>query len=136
MIAIATRLKAQANMQRERWLGDCVGFRVDGPDGSLGVVEGVRGDAGDDRSLVVRGGGVGRRRRLEVPAAEVVDIIAARRRVLVAYSASRSRAVNVLPSPGVLSASIVPPRAETSSRAIASPSPAPPESRFRATSAR
>jgi hypothetical protein len=132
---IATRLKAQASMERERWLPDCVGFRVDGPGGNLGVVEGVHGDAADRRSLVIRGRGV-RARRLEVPIGEVLDIIAARRRVVVAYSARGSRAVNVDPSPGALSASTEPPRAVTSSRAMASPSPTPPESRFRAASAR
>jgi hypothetical protein len=135
---IATRLRAQASIERARWLPRCVGFRVDGPDGPLGVVAGVRRDAGGERSLLVRSR-LGRRRR-EVPARDVLDIMGARRRVVVGEAtdqrSSGSRAVKVLPLPGSLSARSDAPIASASSRAIASPSPAPPESRLRAASAR
>ena len=133
---IATRLRAQASIERARWLPRCVGFRVDGPDGPLGVVAGVRREPGGERLLVVRSR-LGRRRR-EVPAHEILDIMGARRRVVVGSApgqpSSGSRAVKVLPSPGSLSAVSDPPIVSTSSRAMARPSPAPPESRLRANS--
>ena len=68
-------------MERERWLGRCVGFRVDGPGGRLGVVSRVRDEPGGARSLVVRSR-IGRRGR-EIPAADIVDINGPRRRVVV-----------------------------------------------------
>jgi len=57
----------------EYWLHHCEGFRVDGVEGRIGVVEEVRDESGDAQ-LAVRAGLLGRRVLL-IPASEVVEIV-------------------------------------------------------------
>jgi len=59
---------------RAYWLDRCEGFRVEGPGGRVGVVEGVgRGGDGPPRSLSVRCGLL-RRRVREVPVDEIAEL--------------------------------------------------------------
>jgi hypothetical protein len=72
----------------DHWLGRCQGFIVDGPNGSVGVVEDVVFASQQDRPdlVVVRCGGRDRLRAVDVPVASVVEIHPDERRlVLGAY---------------------------------------------------
>jgi hypothetical protein len=80
---IGLRLRSRATIDVDRWLGRAEGFRVDGPGGTVGVVERVlplADGSGPDR-LVVKGRF--RRRRLTVAARDVIDVLPGARRVLV-----------------------------------------------------
>jgi hypothetical protein len=62
-------------------LEDCLGFRVDGPDGRVGTVERLLDGADQTDELAVRTG-LFCRRLLIVPANTVAEITPSRRRVL------------------------------------------------------
>ena len=66
------------------WLGHCHGFRVDGPDGRVGVVEYVVYESRIDRPDVVcvRLGGW-RSRAVSVPVADVIELRPEQARLLV-----------------------------------------------------
>jgi hypothetical protein len=61
---------------RDYWLCRCEGFRVESPEGRVGVVEEVRFESRHDRPdvIVVRGGLFGARQFL-VPVADVADVV-------------------------------------------------------------
>jgi hypothetical protein len=55
------------------WLGHCEGFRVDGPDGRVGVVEAVLGHEDEPTTLAVREG-LFALRTVYVPIEQIVEI--------------------------------------------------------------
>ena len=55
------------------WLGHCEGFRVDGPEGRVGVVEAVLGHEDEPTTLAVREG-LFALRTVYVPIEQVADI--------------------------------------------------------------
>jgi hypothetical protein len=57
----------------EYWLGHCEGFRVDSPEGRVGVVEAVMGEEDEPAALAVRGG-LFMLRTVFVPIDEVASI--------------------------------------------------------------
>jgi hypothetical protein len=66
------------------WLGHCEGFRVDGPEGRLGIVEHVVYRSRADRPDVVAvTSGVWRARTAEVLVAEVTEVWPAQERLVV-----------------------------------------------------
>ena len=67
---------AVAPVDTEYWLAHCEGYRVDSPEGRIGLVEGVRRDDGGERaeSLAVLAGMCGLR-RLIIPVSEVESIV-------------------------------------------------------------
>ena len=74
---------AEALGPRFYWLCRCEGFRVDGPEGRIGLVEAVmfriRPDEPD--ALIVRAGMFGRRLVI-VPIEDVADVVPRRERIL------------------------------------------------------
>jgi hypothetical protein len=76
--------KALLPADADYWLGHCEEFQVDGPAGSVGVVEAVSFDPrlGRPDLIVVRRSGPHRLRAAEVPVASVVEIHSAERRLV------------------------------------------------------
>jgi hypothetical protein len=71
-------------LDQDYWLGHCEGFRVDGPDGRLGIVEHVVYRSRADRPDVVAvTSGVWRARTAEVPVADVTEVWSAQERLFV-----------------------------------------------------
>jgi hypothetical protein len=68
---------------QDYWLCRCEGFRVDAPNGRLGLVEAVRFGARLDRpdELVVRGGLL-RNRTLVVPVSEIEEVVPRQQRLV------------------------------------------------------
>ena len=66
--------RRRGSFDRDYWLSHCDGFRVDGSEGQLGVVEDVRPAGDGEVTLAVRAGMLGRRLLL-VPAGEVASIV-------------------------------------------------------------
>ena len=58
---------------RDYWLGHCEGFRVDGPEGRVGVVEAVLGREDEPTTLAVREG-LFALRTVYVPLEQVAEI--------------------------------------------------------------
>jgi hypothetical protein len=55
------------------WLGHCEGYRVDGPEGRVGIVEAVLGEEEEPRTLAVREG-LFALRTLYVPIEDVIEV--------------------------------------------------------------
>lgn len=65
---------AISQFDRDYWIANCHGFRVDAGAGRIGVVEDVRTSEGDEPVLVVRAGLLGRRVLL-IPGSEVAFVV-------------------------------------------------------------
>jgi hypothetical protein len=73
-------------MEAEYWLRRCDGFRVDGPDGRIGVVDHVEQDLeADVPDVVAVASGLWRIRRISIPLTEVVEVQPGRRRIVVRH---------------------------------------------------
>jgi hypothetical protein len=85
-----------ADSKTDYWLRRCEGFRVDSPDGRVGVVEEVRYVSRSDRPdvIVVRAGLFGRLRLL-VPVGEIAKIVPDEERVALRRPPRRRRAEGV-----------------------------------------
>jgi hypothetical protein len=68
-----------------RRLGRCAGFQVDSPDGRVGVVEYV-GRARPGAVVLVVRTGLFKRKPLSIPIDDVIEVVPARRRVVVRTS--------------------------------------------------
>jgi len=56
------------------WLGHCEGFRVDAPDGRVGIVEAVLSDDDDEPTTLVVREGLFALRTIHVPVTEVSEV--------------------------------------------------------------
>lgn len=65
----------------EYWLGHCEGFRVDSPEGRVGIVEAIMGPQEEPTALAVRGG-LFTLRTVYVPVDDVVSIDPPARRIV------------------------------------------------------
>ncbi len=73
-------------VEAEYWLHHCDGFRVDGPDGRIGVVDHVEQDLeADAPDVVAVASGLWRIRRIRIPLTEVVEVQPGRRRIVVRH---------------------------------------------------
>jgi hypothetical protein len=79
------RFPRTIDFDRDYWLCRCEGFRVESPNGRVGVVEEVRFLSRLDRpdAVVVRGGLFGMRRTV-IPIADVADVAPRQERLVVA----------------------------------------------------
>jgi hypothetical protein len=85
-MAVGDAAHRQSSFGLDYWLRRCEGFRVDGPDGRIGHVRGIRfDDAAEPNALEVRAGLLGRRTLL-IPAADIVKAVPEERRLLLAGS--------------------------------------------------
>jgi hypothetical protein len=73
---------SQSSYGRDYWLRRCQGFRVDGPEGRIGRVRGVRlGRSAEPEALEVQAGLLGRRTLL-IPVTEVAEVIPEQRSLI------------------------------------------------------
>ena len=73
---------SESNRGPEEGLRGCEGFRVDGPEGRIGHVRGVRfGSSGQAEVIEVRAGLLGQRTLL-IPAGEVAEVSPEQRRLI------------------------------------------------------
>ena len=71
-------------VDEEYWLGHCEGFRVDGPEGHIGVVDHLVYRSRADRpDIVAVTAGIWRARTAEVAVADVVEVRPAQARLVV-----------------------------------------------------
>jgi hypothetical protein len=78
------RPRTSPPLDQDYWLGHCEGFRVDGPEGCMGVVEHVVYRSRADRPDVVAvTSGVWRARTAEVLIADVTEVWPAQERLVV-----------------------------------------------------
>jgi hypothetical protein len=73
---------------RDYWLGHCEGFRVDCPDGRVGIVETVLGDEDEPTALAVREG-LFALETVIVPIEDVVEVHPRAERILLAAAPAR-----------------------------------------------
>jgi hypothetical protein len=79
---LADRELSLPAFDRDYWLGQCQGYRVDGSGGRIGFVDGVHRERGNT-VLAVRAGRLGRR-ILQVPAENVAFIVPRAQRIWLA----------------------------------------------------
>jgi hypothetical protein len=89
---------ARSSWSRDYWLARCEGFRVESPDGRIGIVDHVRFADRIDRPewLAVRAGLFGRR-LVEVPVGEVAEIIPRETRIVLKGGAVAAKPRRVRP---------------------------------------
>jgi len=83
--------------ERRYWIEHCEGFRVDGLNGRIGIVEEIRRPKTGDAVLVIRAGLLGRR-VVEISVREVFEIVPRARRVWL-RTPEPSGWSNVVPEP-------------------------------------